>query len=181
MNDEGMSVDMGVVSDFNVSTAYDKDKGLVCTIKYKANLDASDIARMLDAGKTTSLRAKIFTQVLPVLPDRQGDQLGLGCAAPEPTVAGTPVGVGKETATATLEAALEASGTAEALGEAGTAASPPTEPTAEIHPFSKGEPDWSKPHAYMRSWGEGARRGYCRCGEKKSHAIHTDTGLMADG
>ena len=177
MNEEGMCVDMGVISDFKVSTGYDKDKGLVCTVKYKAHLAASDIARMLDAGKTTSLRAKIFTQALPVLPDREGDQLGpvagtesVALEVDDCKVAEVPEG----TATATPEAALEVERNAEAT------ASRLTEPTAELEP-SSAEPNWSEPHAYMKSWGEGARRGYCRCGQKRSHVIHASTGSLTNG
>jgi hypothetical protein len=176
MNEEDMCVDMGVISGFNVSTGYDKDKGLICTVKYKAHLAASDIAQMLDAGKTTSLRAKIFTQALPVLLDRQGDQLGLAAAIDSGVLQVRDckvVEAGKETAT--LEAVLESGRTGEGP------ANPRKEPTEELEPSSEGETDWSKPHRYMKALGEGAPRGVCRCGQKKSHGIHTDRGSVANG
>jgi hypothetical protein len=103
MNDEAMSVDLGVITKPKMSIGYDKDKGVVVGFSFEADIAPSDLARILDAGKTTSLRAKIFTQAPPMLVTREGEQIGLGAAVP-PVEHGIPVG--KETATATLEEEL---------------------------------------------------------------------------
>jgi hypothetical protein len=72
MNDEAMSVDLGVITKPKMSIGYDKDKGVVVGFSFEADIAPSDLARILDAGKTTSLRAKIFTQAPPMLVTREG-------------------------------------------------------------------------------------------------------------
>ena len=89
---DAMSVDLGPITEPKMTVGYDKDKGVVCTISFKVNIVPNDMARILDAGKSTSLRAKIFTQALP-LPQGEGKQIGLGAA-----VALEPPGVGSNAA-----------------------------------------------------------------------------------
>jgi hypothetical protein len=103
MNEEAMSVDLGVISKPKMSIGYDKDKGVVVGFSFEADIAPSDLARILDAGKNTSLRAKIFTQAPPMFVEREGEQIGLGSAVP-PVEHGLEVG--RETATATLEQEL---------------------------------------------------------------------------
>ena len=76
--DKAMSVDLGPISAPKMTVSYDKDQGVVCRLAFTVDMDPNDIRRILEAGKTTTLRAEIFTLAPPLLPQSDGRQLGLG-------------------------------------------------------------------------------------------------------
>lgn len=82
MNGEAMSVDLGPITEPKMAIGFDKDNDIVTTVSFKVKADPRDIAGLFSVGKTIKLRARIFTEALPVLPDSEGEQLGLGSVPP---------------------------------------------------------------------------------------------------
>jgi hypothetical protein len=104
--ERAMRVDLGAMSAPKMTVSYDKDLGVVCRLAFTVDMDPNDIRRILDAGKTTTLRAEIFTLAPPLLPESDGRQLGLG-AVPVEVQVGHGLDCGHETPTAVLEDATE--------------------------------------------------------------------------
>lgn len=101
--ERAMSVDLGAITAPKMMVSYDKDQGVVCRLAFTVDMDPNDIRRILEAGKTTTLRAEIFTLALPLLPASEGRQIGLYAALhPSPIPGAVPIEVVKESATGTL-------------------------------------------------------------------------------
>jgi hypothetical protein len=101
---KAMSVDLGPITSPKLTVSYDKDMGVVCRLAFTVDMSPDNIRRILDAGKTTTLRAEIFTQAPPLLPESEGDQIGFGTVMPEPDHG---LDCGKDAPTEVLEAAAD--------------------------------------------------------------------------
>ena len=101
--DRAMSVDLGAISSPKMMVGYDKDQGVVCRLAFTVDMSPHDIQRILEAGKTTTLRAEIFTLAPPLLPESDGRQLGHGSVA-----VGHGLDCGRETPTEVLDDATGA-------------------------------------------------------------------------
>ena len=103
--EKAMSVDLGAITAPKMTVSYDKDQGVVCRLAFTVDMDPNDIRRILEAGKTTTLRAEIFTLAPPLLPESEGRQLGLGSVPAYLPTDGQLLDCGHETPTEVLKEA----------------------------------------------------------------------------